>query len=282
MLFAFLPAALLLAQDIRLPNRKGSVRFAVIGDAGLGSRAQRQVAEQMERFRQRFPFRFVLMLGDNIYGADGPDDYREKFEAPYGALLAAGVRFYAALGNHDSPNQRFYRLFNMDGKRYYSWKPADEVRIFALDTNYLDPAQVKWLEDELATSDSDWKIAFFHHPPYSSGRKHGSVLGVRKALEPLFVRYGVSVVFSAHEHAYERIHPQKGIHYFVSGGAASLHRGQRRSALTAASHDGDNHFLLVEISGDILFFQAVDRQGRTVDAGQITRRPSPRASARGL
>ena len=64
---------------LTLPNHATSVKFAVIGDSGRGSRAQREVAAQMARYRERFPFEFVLMLGDNIY--EGPataDDYRTQ------------------------------------------------------------------------------------------------------------------------------------------------------------------------------------------------------------
>ena len=63
------------------------------------------------------------MMGDNMYGGDSAKDYDKKFEAPYKPLLDAGVKFYAALGNHDDPNQRFYKPFNMNGERYYTFKP---------------------------------------------------------------------------------------------------------------------------------------------------------------
>ena len=59
------------------------------------------------------------MLGDNLYGKERPGDYADKFERPYKTLLDAGVKFYAALGNHDDPPQRFYKPFNMNGERYY-------------------------------------------------------------------------------------------------------------------------------------------------------------------
>ena len=65
------------------------------------------------------------MLGDNLYGNEGAKDFEKKFERPYKALLDAGVKFYASLGNHDNPNQRFYKLFNMNGQRYYNFKPKD-------------------------------------------------------------------------------------------------------------------------------------------------------------
>ncbi len=62
------------------------------------------------------------MLGDNMYGSESPADFVRKFERPYKPLLDAGIKFYAALGNHDEPSQRFYKPFNMDGKRFYTFK----------------------------------------------------------------------------------------------------------------------------------------------------------------
>ena len=198
-----------------------------------------------------------------------------KFEAPYKPLLDAGVKFWASLGNHDNPNQRFYKLFNMDGNRYYTFRPArsTNVRFFAIDSNYIDKEQLDWLEKELSSSTSDWKIAFFHHPPYSSGRTHGSALETRAVLEPLFVKYGVSAVFNGHDHFYERSKPQKGgIVYWVSGAGGSLRKGDiRRTDLTAKGFDTDYHFMIAEISGDDLHFQAVSRTGTTIDSGVLHR-----------
>ena len=214
-----------LAQDVRLPNGEDVLRFAVIGDSGTGGREQLEIAKQLVAFHPKFPFEFAIMLGDNLYGNERPRDYENKFEKPYKPLLDAGVKFYAALGNHDEPNQSFYKPFNMNGERYYSFKPKDGVRFFALDSNLLDQKQLDWLEKEFAASGSDWKICFFHHPPYSSGERHGSNLALREQLEPLFVKYGVSAVFTGHEHFYERIKPQKGIAYFIAGSSAKLRRG---------------------------------------------------------
>ena len=103
--------------QIALPNREGSVRFAVIGDSGTGGGAQREVAEQIAAAHARFPFEFAIMLGDNLYGREREGDYESKFERPYKPLLDAGVKFYASLGNHDEPDQRFYKPFNMNGER---------------------------------------------------------------------------------------------------------------------------------------------------------------------
>jgi 3',5'-cyclic AMP phosphodiesterase CpdA len=259
------------AQDLFLPNKKDSLHFAVIGDSGTGERNEYEIARQMIAFRAKFPYAMVLMMGDNLYGGESPQDYRAKFEEPYKDLLAAGVKFYATLGNHDDPKQRFYKPFNMNGQRYYTFKANDRVRFFVLDSNYMDPEQLAWLARELKGSNSPWKICFFHHPLYSSGKQHGSDVDLRGFLEPLFLESGVKVVLAGHEHFYERIKPQKGIYYFISGGSAKLRRDNiARTNLTAKGFDQDNHFMLMEIDGDILNFQTISRTGATIDTGIVS------------
>jgi hypothetical protein len=256
-----------------LPNDKDSVKFAVIGDTGTGGSAQYQIAKLLSDARGRFPYEFVIMLGDNMYGSEGPSDFVKKFETPYKPILDAGVKFYASLGNHDDAAQRFYRPFNMDGKRFYSFRKGD-VEFFVLDTTYLSPAQVEWVKDELTGSDAKWKIAYMHHPLYSSGEKHGSETDLRALLEPLFIANGVDVVFAGHEHFYERLKPQNGIYYITQGGSAKLRKGNIRtgSSLTAKGFDTDNSFTLVEIVKDQLYFETISRRGQVVDAGTFLRR----------
>jgi hypothetical protein len=266
-------AAPLPAQELKLPMKADSARFAVIGDSGTGGDAQYVVAKQLIAYRAKYPFEFAIMLGDNLYGRERAGDYNKKFERPYKPLLDAGVKFYAALGNHDDPNQRFYKPFNMNGERYYTFKaPKGSARFFVLDSNYLDKEQVAWLEKELAASGSDWKIAYFHHPIYSSGGRHGSDLTLREQLEPLFVKHGVDAVFTGHEHFYERIKPQKGIPYFISGSSAKLRRGNiAGSDLTAKGFDQGYTFMLIEIAADELYFQTISDEGATVDSGVVRR-----------
>jgi hypothetical protein len=104
------------------PQSKTSIRFAVLGDTGTGERAQYDVAEQLWKSHAVFPFEFIILVGDNMYGSERPQDYARKFELPYKPVLDAKIPFYASLGNHDDPNQIYYKLFNMDGKRFYSFK----------------------------------------------------------------------------------------------------------------------------------------------------------------
>jgi hypothetical protein len=265
------PPAPAIAGETMPPTAANSVRFAILGDTGTGERAQYEVGAMLTKSRSVFPFEFVLMVGDNLYGSERPQDFVRKFETPYKPLLDGNVAFYASLGNHDDPNQRFYKLFNMNGERYYTFK-KQSVRFFALDSNYMDRDQLAWLTRELEASGSDWKIAFFHHPLYSSGGTHGSEVDLRQQVEPLFLKYGVSVVFAGHEHFYERIKPQRGIQHFTNGGAAKLRAGDiRKTNLTAVGYDSDYTYMLAEIAGDVMTFQTLTRSGKRIDGGTVAK-----------
>jgi hypothetical protein len=267
-----LPAWLVAALAIALPNQPDSLKFAVIGDSGSGTSQQYQTAQQLTAAYKLFPFTFVLMLGDNLYGGERASDFEKKFTLPYRVMLEAGVPFYAALGNHDDPAiQTRYKPFNMDG-RYYSFRKGP-AEFFVLDSSYMTPSQTAWLDKALGDSHAPWKIVYMHHPIYSSGRRHGSDMQLRAFIEPLLVKHGVSVALAGHEHFYERLKPQKDIAYFTAGSAGKLREGNiQHGLLHQAGFDTDLSFMLMEITGDQLHFQVISRLGVTVDQGVVARR----------
>ena len=159
----------------------------------------------------------------------------------------------------------------MGGRRYYTYV-RQQVRFFVLDTNIMDGPQLRWFESELQQSTEPWKIAYFHHPLYGNAGRHGSAVDIRVLLEPLLVKFGVAVVFAGHDHVYERLKPQNGVHYFVTGSGGKLRTGDLvPSESTAAGFDRDQAFVIAEIDGDALFFQTISRTGATVDSGTIPR-----------
>ncbi|MEO7659133.1 MAG: metallophosphoesterase [Pyrinomonadaceae bacterium] len=261
------------ALELTLPKVDGSVKFLAIGDTGTGGSQQQELAQVMIEYHKIFPYEFVIMVGDNLYGSEKPADYKNKFEDVYRPLLDQGVKFYAALGNHDESNQRMYEQFNMNGSEYYRFKKGD-VAFYALNSNYMDKRQLEWMNGEMAKDSTKWKIAFFHHPPYSSGGKHGSSSSLRETVEPFFMKYGVDVVFTGHEHFYERIKPQNGILYFITGAGGKLRSGdvKKNSPLTDKSFDKDLSFMLVEVSKDVMSYQVISRARKTVDSGTFPRR----------
>ena len=252
-------------------------RFVALGDTGTGGKGQLAIARRMVSYHDEKHYDTVLLLGDNVYPNGDPSELPAKFERPYAELLKRGVRFRAVLGNHDQggrAGQINYKHFNMGGRAYYSFVEGNGlVEFFALDSNRMDREQLKWLEGALSASKARWKIAFFHHPIYSSSRKHGSSINLRPLIEPLFVRYGVAAVFSGHDHVYERTKLQQGVQYFVCGAGGQLRPGNinRSSPIFAAGNDEFNSFIYVEVRRDQLAFWAVEAEGRILDAGYVAR-----------
>jgi opacity protein-like surface antigen len=264
-------------------SAKPVITFAVIGDTGTGDEAQLSVAHQMARQREKTPFEFVLMLGDNIYEKGEEKDIKPRFEEPYKDLLEAGVKFYAALGNHDIIRglefQTNYADFNMGGRRYYNFAKAPSenyenlLEFFALDSNEMTPEQLKWLDESLSASKARWKIAFSHHSIYSSARMHSQYTKLRAQLEPLYVKHGVAAVFAGHSHCYERVKPQKGVYYFTQGASGEIKRKtlDRTTPYFAAGEDEKNSFLIIQASESELKVEAIGADGSLIDSYTIKR-----------
>src|SRR5687767_13210054 len=180
------------------------------------------------------------------------------------------MKNYAARGNPDESKHLFNEFFNMEWLLYYRFKKGI-LNYYSLNCNYMYKKQIDSIKDKLSTDISSCTIAFFHHPPYSSGGKHGSDTKLREVVEPLFLQHGVNFVLAGHEHFYERIKPQKGIHYFISGSGGKLRKGdiKKGSPLTAKAYDKDMSFMLAEISDEQMHFQVISRTGETVDAGVV-------------
>ena len=264
------------ASVLGLGSGDSKTRFAVLGDFGTGERDEYAIATQMLEVHHRSPLDLVLAVGDNIYPNGSARYFVKHFEEPFAGLLKEHVKFYAVLGNHDVEegrnDQLQYPLFNMNGSNYYTLSRGNGlVDFFMLDSTNCDVTQVTWVENALRASRAMWKVAAMHHPIYSSGKKHGSDLRLRKVLEPLFTRYHVQVVFAGHDHVYERTKPQQGIQYFVTGAGGKMRRGDinLKSELRAASYDEDNSFMLIEVDETEMSFKSISEKGEVVDSGFI-------------
>lgn len=263
---------------------KTTLIFAVMGDTGSGDEAQKAVANQMVKQRAKTPFEFVLMLGDNIYEKGEAEKIGSHFEEPYKDLLAAGVQFYATLGNHDIIKglefQTNYKNFNMGGKRYYNFakqsKDSKEnlIEFFALDSNLVDDKQLSWLDQSLKASQAKWKVAFGHHSIYSSARMHRAYTKLRAQLEPLYVKYGVNAVFAGHSHCYERTKPQQGVQYFTEGASGEIKKRtlDRTGQYFAAGEDSVNSFLIVQVTEDEMKVEAIAADGKLLDSYTLKRK----------
>jgi len=267
--------------DVRLQPRAwrradDRLSFVALGDNGSGGRQALAVAERMALTYEAAPFGLVSLLGDICYYGNFRRRFNTVFRRPLGPLLDAGVGFELAIGNHDSELhfsdegldaiEAELELLGTPG-RYYTTSHGP-VDFFYLDSSipglYGPRAseQLEWLDDALASSTNQWKVVALHHPPFSSGL-HGSTPGAQERLVPLLSRHHVDLVLSGHDHDYERVEPQDGVTYVVSGGGCKTTR-VGRSAFTAVA-ERTLHFLHVDVVDDRLTGTCIREDGSVAD-----------------
>ncbi len=271
---------------VAIPTTKLLHRFAVIADTGVGKdikvgryeTKQYAVADAMTRYHQKNPFNAVLMVGDNIYNKGEISKIQETFEIPYQKLLSQGVKFYAALGNHDvrtsdGKDQVDYPPFNMQGKSYYTHTHGD-VQFFVLETTSLvrekspdTVAQLEWLDRSLAASKARWKIVYGHHNIYSAG-VYKIDAAMKADVAPILKKHKVPLWINGHDHNYQRSKPIDGTTYLVcGGGGANLYPVQPQSwtAFAASVHS----FGIVEVYQDQILLTGIDSNGQIIDRGLV-------------
>lgn len=188
-----------------------------IGDFGVGGAGQRAVGGAMRRFEAANPADLLVTLGDNDYTRSSIA-FNSNWAASFGWVEAAGIGVAGALGNHDVRLERGRYQYDALGMPapYYRRRVGD-VELFILDSNAASAAQTRWLAAALRASTAAWKVALLHHPPFTCGAYRSHPLVVRRWV-PLFVRHGVRLVLSGHDHNYQRFAPRRGVTYVVHGG----------------------------------------------------------------
>jgi len=267
--------------------------FFAIGDYGTGKSPQYLVARAMwDEFQRRAktgdPVRFILSVGDNIYGDvagfvigvlhTGADDrdWAPKFFQPYEPLIGR-IPFFPTLGNHDGneTEKQGDLAAILDNfpypqdkpARYYKFTYGGLAEFFGLDStrntesgppaaSYLeDSAQFHWMQTEFAKPHPLWVIPYFHHPPFTAGPLHAASYEQLQHWVRLFAASGVKVAFNGHEHNFqvsEANQSTSGISFIVSGAGGEQRKGNVRKKMKSANIRAwapENHFLVVEIDG---------------------------------
>ncbi len=246
--------------------------FAVVGDTGSLSSGQFKIADLLERC----DFDFLLHTGDVVYLDGALFDYPLKFLFPYRKILPS-IPFFMTIGNHDAKSDRgkpYLKMFSLphnnseNTELYYSFEWGNALFI-SLDS-ILSPfdkgsAQYEWLKNTLEQSRHPWRFVFFHIPLNTSSNR--DIDAMRLAWAPLFEKYGVDIVFSGHDHYYERFQPIQDVIYIVTGGGGAHVKKDTEYDRHPASEVliKKHHFVKVNVENDRLTLTAIDEGGNSID-----------------
>ena len=252
-------------------------RFATYGDSHRVNEAHARNAELARAYRP------TIMVG----AGDTAQDEIVRFSDFFGCTheLLKYTPWFATMGNHDSPNEGYFRYFSYPEPRYwYSFNyGCGHFTILNSNMDYRPGSeQWTWLEHDLRRfRDARWKFVFFHHPPYCS---NNCEIAKTRVLCPVFEKYGVDIVYNAHATMYERFHPLtggrydsvNGVVYFVSGGGGydmtldcSLFWDHVHPF--SAMNKSANHFLVTNVAPDECRVSACGNDDKIIDTLTLTK-----------
>lgn len=278
------------------PPAGAELVFAAIGDFGDttdlddGETETLRVANLIESWNPAF----IITVGDNDYtdaefvgtnrGLElGVGQYFHEYIGDYTGSEGAGSatnRFFPVPGDHDygddcdDPRLDDYLAYftlpdDAGDETYYQVRDGD-VELFAIDS-IVDchqdggaklAAQEAWLESAAMASDAPFKIAYFHHPPYSSGQRHGSA----EHMQWPFATYGIDLVLSGDDHIYERVE-REGVTYLVIGlGGVDRHGFGSPVEGSVVRYAEEYGALGLAVVGDELWVAFIDVEGTLIDA----------------
>lgn len=254
------------------PGSGEPIRIIAFGDSGSGSTDQVTLLDQMMNYEADM----AIVAGDVAYESGTLQQFEDNYFAIYQPMLDR-IPFFPASGNHEYETddaEPFRDVFVLpenggpDGlERWYSYDWGD-LHVAVLDTEVDFAAQAEWLREDLEKNELPWTIVLLHRPPYTAG-DHGADLEVRETFHPIFVEHEVDLVVTGHDHHYERVVPQQGVNYIVTGGGG---RGVReklsRNEYTAFA-EPVAHFVYLVIEDGALTAWAIDGTGQVFDSFRI-------------
>jgi hypothetical protein len=224
----------------------------------------------------------IFSTGDMVDDGRKQNDW-DRFNSINQEILPS-AKYFPALGNHEKEFEIDTKVFErfplLKDTPYYS-VDFDECHYVILDSNLVSPlvnsdqknAQVSWLIQDLsAHQSSKFTAILMHHPIYAEDNPQDPQ-GLRSTLEPIFKQYGVDIVFSGHDHFYQRLE-KDGITYVVGGGGGAIGIWKTPDQNIAQYEKAYKHtfeFVKSKRDGSSINYSTIDEKGTLIDSFTISR-----------
>ena len=252
------------------PEKADAVTFIAYGDTRTNAAAHAKVAANFNKHNPAF----ILHVGDIVEKGGTYSLWPAFFKAVADSVDHVPMMF--AIGNHEGGAANLLRMFDMPGGRTYFSFDHGPVHVVVLDSYQQGAAVLQWLDQDLAASKAPWKVAMYHEPSFNFGGHHSK--SARQTFLPLFVKYGVDVVFTGHSHLYERFKPLvadaaagRVITFITTGGGGAPLAGSVQNAVlakTASTYE----YCAVAADATTFRIEAFESSGKPLDALTITKK----------
>jgi len=240
-----------------------SQKVVVYGDSRTGHDEHRAIVAEIEK---QDPYA-IFHTGDMVDDGTVTDQW-DTFNEITGEMTK-DTWFYPTLGNHEGNADNYFENFTLPGnERYYSIN-IGRVHYTILDSAFeigAESDQYIWAEADLknAATKSDFQVAVFHYPPYSTGSHGDDESGMRTKIVPLLEKYGVDLVFSGHDHSYERADNNNIVYIVTGGGGASLYPQKFEKEYSKLYLESLN-FCVIEMDDENMTMTAYNEKSEAID-----------------
>ncbi|MCC5918389.1 MAG: metallophosphoesterase [Cryomorphaceae bacterium] len=274
----------------RMASDTTKTHIFIIGDWGReGKHGQKETAETMALFAEKFNPEFIISTGDNFYptGVTSTKDshWKKSFTDVY-HQPSLQIDWYSVLGNHDVLGnvqaqidyKKINPIWNLPA-HYFTKSMAvqgDSALFVFIDTNPFEDsyyrsesyspyvnsqdssAQKVWIDSVLTNSPHRWKFVVGHHPMYTAGVRTDNPNSVRRHLSGLMEKHKVTAYIAGHEHDIQHLKPGN-IHHFVSGAGSALR--PIKAPEKAIFAESVNAFLILTFSTNEIIYTFIDVEG---------------------
>jgi acid phosphatase type 7 len=264
---------------------------------------------------------FTLNGGDLVIDGDKIDQWLAFLQNT--EPVAKKIPFMPAIGNHDTgpgsgDTANYNQIFALprsagtgsSGTEDHYYFTYGNAIFVTLSTEGFKGGsipfanQAAWLDEVLTNNPKKWKFVQYHKPTYtgelliSSLAHKPNEANQNAALVPVIDKHHVDIVFTSHNHWYERFEPSAcatkgnpgsskpcsvgasnfagGTVYIVSGGAGAFTIPVCGSVSGLAKCSGDHHYVLVDVQNEKLTLQtwgAAPQANKIIDTIAITKAP---------
>jgi predicted phosphodiesterase len=243
---------------------EGLKNIIIYGDSRTGHDTHRQIVDAV----LMVPPDIVFHSGDLVNNGNDPAQWTifNEITLP----LRAAADFYPAAGNHELESQLYYDNFTLPGNEKWYTVTFEDVLFIVLNSNLdlrVGSEQYNWLENVLENVDENnikFTAIILHSPIFSTGHHYKDGLELRESIVPLFDTHGVDIVFSGHDHNYERL-LCNDIYYIISGGGGAPLRTQLTTNPCSEVFISKYHFCKLNVIDDKLEVIIYDKELNIID-----------------
>ena len=279
--------------DFHVPQESDVTRFLYLGDVQFQASVEEyeEWGQMVRRAYREHPDLDFAVIGGDLVNSPGELSQWEAFLEACDVFAKLPVATVA--GNHEGvhSNYTYQKLFalpddaeeDQSGEEFYSLDFGN-VRMLMMDSSFLTEERRQsmgkdawakeeqrveaWIRSRAGSCEKPWLAAVIHHPVYGMHDEDTVSPQIRRLWAPLLETGGVRIVFSGHQHLYQRTRSIHGVVYLMGNSGQRESRffhGNNLPEYTQQIYDRGANYQIVEAGARRLKMTSYNKKGLVID-----------------